>query len=808
MMMCFKLPIQINVAIVTIVCSLLLLVSGSGREIPGVRVPAIPIWVHSPYLNWLVPGDLTTDNWVWHVYNNKVSSITAMLRVDSKAYALLGPLETACSDVFNITSLNQLHPAIIYPTRTKAVFYDASIGIELNMTFLQPKFIEDFETYKPFVDVTFDVRNLDPSETRKIEIFIDVAGQHAVDDDSELVSWSRDNNQKFGPHSMKIWHTNATIMRSYTDGAHGGRKPQPTYRFDWGSIHLSEAHFPNSTGVQTSSWIGSSNLARKFFVEEGYLPDTDETVMPVPACRQIDKNTTGICRCSPGGIGSDNDWPAMSLSWSTNLGPLAVPMINSNSKTEDSVVRVGAVISYDAIISGRYLGSDMVEYWKRYGATFDELLENATANIASDVAACEIYDARLLAEMDIASDGLDDYKIIGSLCYRQVLGDNALLWYDGSFKGKTKASPMLLVEGIGSSADTGTIDDNYPASLFFLWGNPKLLDALLRPIHIFMSNETYLPDGSWPRNVSWNKNYSIHFLGQYPDAELQCWPQGPIHCEDMPLEMTADNLQMTAAAALATNDTSTIDLYWPLFKMYGKYLVDNGLDPVLQLCSDDYEGPSAHNANLAAKSIIGIGAFSVMCEMTGRHDEAISYLEIAKRYAKNWTILSAGGRSGASRRTYDQPNSWSQKYNFIWDRVFGFHLFDDAIDKECRFYMGEISKVNTTRQKYGWYLDDTSEKNNLHLTNAGWTEWTAAMCGQEAIEDFYLRLRHFISETPDRFSLTDFYNTLNGKRIAFEGRAQMGGFGATLFLSKHPNGLIASFPQMLSRQFLNAIFQS
>eukprot|EP00463_Aulacantha_scolymantha_P003250 TRINITY_DN406_c0_g1_i1.p1 TRINITY_DN406_c0_g1~~TRINITY_DN406_c0_g1_i1.p1 ORF type:complete len:316 (+),score=64.50 TRINITY_DN406_c0_g1_i1:1295-2242(+) len=301
-----------------------------------------------------------------------------------------------------------------------------------------------------------------------------------------------------------------------------------------------------------------------------------------------------------------------------------------------------------------------------------------------------------------------------------------------------------------------------------------------------MSNETYTSSAGWPHNVTWNQPYSIHYLGQYPDAELQCWGDhsksgGPNHCEDMPLEMTADNLQMTAAAALATNDTSTLHLYWDLFQMYGEYLINNGLDPVSQLCSDDYEGPTAHNANLAAKSIIGIGAFALMCDMTGRHSEAIEYLNTAKRYAANWTTLSAGGRSGASRRDYDKPGTWSQKYNFLWDLAFGFHFFDAAIKRECEFYMGNSSTLNPTRQKYGWYLDDRSERDVRHLTNSGWTEWTAAMCGQEALKDLYSRLRLFAAETPDRWSLTDYYNVLNGRRMAFQGRAQMGGFGATLF---------------------------
>ena len=101
-----------------------------------------------------------------------------------------------------------------------------------------------------------------------------------------------------------------------------------------------------------------------------------------------------------------------------------------------------------------------------------------------------------------------------------------------------------------------------------------------------------------------------------------------------------------------------------------------------------------------------------------------------------------------------------------------------------------MSPNSTVRQKYGWYLDDRSETDKRHLTNAGWSEWTAAMCGPRAVADLYARLKRFAQETPDRWSLTDYYNAVDAKRLGFEGRAQMGGFGASLALAKYPHGLL------------------
>ena len=386
--------------------------------------------------------------------------------------------------------------------------------------------------------------------------------------------------------------------------------------------------------------------------------------------------------------------------------------------------------------------------------------------------------------------------MIGALSYRQVLGDNSVLAHtvpclEGSGGSGTCEEPFMFVKGLGSSGDTGTIDDNYPAALFYLWRQPTLLNALLNPINHYMANDTFCSTCGWPKNQTWQHRYSIHYLGQYPIAERQCWGNaydGGIsqHCEDMPLEMTADNLQMSAAAAFAQGNFATVNRFWPLFTQYADYLVANGLDPVKQLCSDDFEGPSPHNANLAAKSILGIATFSALCDATNRSCGA-RYMATARRYAEQWVKLSAGGRAGASRRDYDSAFSWSQKYNLIWDSVFGWGLFTAAIERECAMIMAPNS---TVRQEFSWFLDDRSETDKRHLTNAGWSEWTAAMCGQSAVDDLYGRLLRFSRETPDRWALSDYFNAASGRRIGFEGRAQMGGFGGSLALRRYPDGLL------------------
>ncbi|CAF3817217.1 unnamed protein product [Rotaria sp. Silwood1] len=60
--------------------------------------------------------------------------------------------------------------------------------------------------------------------------------------------------------------------------------------------------------------------------------------------------------------------------------------------------------------------------------------------------------------------------------------------------------------------------------------------------------------------------------------------------------------------------------------------------------SDGDENPSAHNANLAFKGIISLGANSILLSMgLGNKTQADLYMKQAISFAYNWTILNWNG---------------------------------------------------------------------------------------------------------------------------------------------------------------------
>ncbi|MBR2432143.1 MAG: DUF1793 domain-containing protein, partial [Clostridia bacterium] len=228
--------------------------------------------------------------------------------------------------------------------------------------------------------------------------------------------------------------------------------------------------------------------------------------------------------------------------------------------------------------------------------------------------------------------------------------------------------------------------------------------------------------------------------------------------KQMPIEEAGNMLLCLAAVKkYSGGDQSLFDADKEIMKQWTDYLVKYGYDPENQLCTDDFAGHLARNCNLSVKAILGIAAYA---SLSG--DD--SYMDIAREYAKKWEI-DAKASHGATRLTFDGEDTWSLKYNIVWDDLLGYNLFSDEVKK------AEIELYKTKFNRYGVPLDSRAD-----FTKIDWLMWaTCIHKDKEFFDEVCASMMRMINETVDRVPLTDWYFTSTAAFRAFRNRSVVGG---------------------------------
>jgi hypothetical protein len=400
------------------------------------------------------------------------------------------------------------------------------------------------------------------------------------------------------------------------------------------------------------------------------------------------------------------------------------------------------LLAYDDLYSVEYFGRKLRPYWRRGSQTTEGLLQEAVHSYSMLEEKSRAFD-QSLTERLIASGG-PKYAAVSILSYRQTLAAHKLVVdADGTLLYFSKEN--------FSNGCIGTVDVTYPSSPFFLALQPKLLEAQLR----FIFDYAQMPRWPWP--------YPPHDIGQYPLANGQVYGGAEeTETRQMPVEEGGNMILMTAALARAQHNADFAKRYWPLLSKWAAYLKDKGLDPENQLNTDDFAGHMAHNTNLSLKAILAIGAYAQLAKSLGQ-PEAAPYDTLARRMAADWMKMAVDGDH--YRLAFDQPGTWSQKYNLVWDKLLGLNLFPaEVARKEIAFYQQK-------QNKYGLPLD-----NRQDYTKLDWTLWTATLASSRSdFEALVAPVFAFLNESPSRVPETDWYETVSGKQRNFQARSVVGG---------------------------------
>ncbi|HEV2274271.1 MAG TPA: DUF4965 domain-containing protein [Acidobacteriaceae bacterium] len=478
-------------------------------------------------------------------------------------------------------------------------------------------------------------------------------------------------------------------------------------RINWGWFYLAAP--TSESNVQTAA--GNQGY-RDEFLKTGELPAEDDLGAPrTPQSRHP---------------------AAPALSVSLPLGKVGASPVSRH-----------ILLAYDDIDSIEYMQTKLLPYWRKQFPTFAAMLEQAE----KDYAALEARSVRFDTEMksDLVRAGGPEYAAIATLAYGQAIAAHKLV-------EDPNGVPFFMPKENFSNGSISTVDVIYPSAPLFLLVNPKLVEAQLEPVLRYANS---------PR---WKFPFAPHDLGVYPLADGQQYGGGEETEENqMPVEESGNILILMDALAHAEGNAEFSRRYWPLLAKWAAYLRSKGMDPENQLCTDDFAGHLAHNANLSIKATEALGAYAELAGKLGFKAESEQYRAAAQAMAAQWVDLANDGDH--FRLAFDKPGTWSQKYNLVWDSILGLHLFPARIAAtEVAFYEGKINE-------YGLPLD-----NRAVYTKLDWTIWTATMAGsRQQFESMVHPVFKFLDETTDRVPMTDWYDTKTARVVGFRARSVVGG---------------------------------
>ena len=405
------------------------------------------------------------------------------------------------------------------------------------------------------------------------------------------------------------------------------------------------------------------------------------------------------------------------------------------------------ILAYDDIASIQFFGDNLPAWWRRNGMKFTDMLAAAEAEREHILARLDAFDAELRA--DLEKLGGPAYADLACLAYRQSFAACKLV-------ADRNGQPLYFSKENNSNGCIGTVDVLYPQFPHLLLLSPTLARATLAPVLLYASH----PRWPWP--------FAPHDLGRYPLANKQRYGGGETAKHEsrlMPVEECGNMIIALAALAEVEGTAEFASAWWPTVTKWAQYLEQFGFDPGNQLCTDDFAGHLAHNANLAVKSIVALAAYGRLARMRGDFDTAERYARLAQTMVPKWMEAAKGGKGGGYRLAYDRPGTWSMKYNLVWDRILGLDLFPASVaDAELKAY-------RTLGDPFGLPLD-----NRRDWTKADWIVWSATLTGRRADFDALIApLYRFVNETPDREPFSDWYWTKNAKHQHFRARSVIGG---------------------------------
>ena len=425
------------------------------------------------------------------------------------------------------------------------------------------------------------------------------------------------------------------------------------------------------------------------------------------------------------------------------------------------------LFAYDDIESIEYFGTHLKSYWNKDGQSIEQAICEAGKEYTALMTRCKEFSDKLYA--DALEAGGEKYAEILSLAYRQVIAAHKLVLDENG-------EILYISKECFSNGCAATVDVSYPSIPLFLLYDPELVKGMMRPVY------RYAETDEWKKKLKYD--FAPHDVGQYPLLNGQVYGKRKVaeneysllHEFQMPVEECGNMLIMEANVAIATGSADFAASHIDVLRGWCKYLLKYGTDPENQLCTDDFAGHLAHNCNLSLKAVMGIMGLSKILSMMGEEAEAEKYKRKARKMARTW-MNTALNSDGSGRLAFDQPDTFSMKYNMVWDKIWGTKIF------QKKFMDTEIKSNFTHFNKYGMPLDSRSD-----YTKSDWMVWTATMASsKKTFMDYVAPLWKAYNESASRVPMTDWYDTVSGRIVGFQHRTVQGGLYIKILADKWIN---------------------
>lgn len=679
-------------------------------------LPAYPLFVNSPYFSiWSNSDELNKSDTIF--WNGLEKKTFGLVHADNKTYSFLGKID-------NATSLNQTNVKVgLFKTEYEFECEDFILNIE----FISPTLLTDLDLMsRPvcYFQYSFALKR----RINSLKVSLIMHQSHCYNKTDDYIIG--------GCFSSKDYETAFFGLNRQHPMSHTG----DSFAADWGYMYITgkQAFFTDEKSINN-------------FIETGDLKYNYESPNDVKYIVAID---------------SYNDVAGF---------------------IEDKFL-----VAFDDLCSIYYFGKWYRGYYFRNDKTIFDAIEQAYYDYDETLKKLNEFENDFNKDLEKYDE---NYALILQASFRQSIAAHTLIETDDK-------QLLFLSKECHSNGCIATVDITYPSMPLYLLYNPELVLAMIRPIFKFAKmpiwkfdfaphdvgtfpyclgqtyglyanekdNDKYLSN-MFQRN-RWNGIMVSHpMIFQFPgNMDIYNFDS------QMPLEECSNMLIISYASMFFNANDELIKNNYDLLKKWNNYLIEKGLIPTNQLCTDDFHERVDKNVNLSIKCLQAIKCFSMIAKKFGYETDSIdanNHLEILltefyERFKDcNHLPLS-----------YEcNENTHSIKYNFAYDVILKTNLFSQEMkNNELKYYLSKNTHFSVA-------LDNRSD-----LTKTDWILYACALTDDRKIQkSLYGGIVNFLKESQCRVPFSDLYHVESGIIKDFQNRPVQGANFILLLKDKAKN---------------------